>query len=374
MTHHESQRINKSSLKLAIIFLLILIGIARASTDHLSPLKPFGYQVEEEKTTLALGRDPENYRTIYQHLYDNKPHQFKDILICLIKYFVYSKGVVQEVSFEVIFSLLVNMEKTFTNKEKGYEVCTVDDDFLRVVEDKLPDIDIERILVGKDLPQLLVSLLEMISIHPTGIDPLHSIKKCIIFLENLLVIPGLNTSRIQFENAPMNPLILMKRPRSNYLDGLFQQTNYWNRCEDSSHEIVKELKDFRLMTEDGREFIDLNSMSFHYNFPSDLEWQHVPNSNPIEPIHLTSESPSSKNNDYDDEVEGEIEKWNQIEPIRSGVEDEFGDLKNILDNIKTMKLPSFHNKYICRMGCMDSITFLAKLLVTIGDGLQGRIV
>ena len=347
------------------IILVVASGSRPAQTQvaQWSPTENFQSRVNRLETSLESGGDSYTYYAIFKHLLSHKPKQSKDQLVCLLKTFSFTDKWVLEPPFNFYFNLLANWGKEYSNAEEpGYAACQVDDEFRDKFEEKFEGLDIERVLAGEQMPKLLMILLERSKSVVAGTDSYHSLKVLLLFLNNFVKSPGLDSSRIRLEKPnPMMTDILLKQPQS--LHSLYQMTNWWNRCEVDNNFVVRHLKEFKLLAEGGKEYVDLYSMSHHFSFPDTLQWKEVPQAQghdlpeqtlPPETVQL---------------AEQPVSDGNSLEPVSSQIH-QMSNEAAADSNIQSPPLPS---RYSCDSSCFENLSSLAKVLIALGENLEGRV-
>lgn len=139
-------------------------GQSGSQKQDWSPSKDFASRLRDKYTTMASSTDSEIYAAVYKHLLETKPGQVKDIFVCLFKYYTYSSAYSRpkDTQSSTMIRLLANMNSPLVNADDSTRltVCNVDEDFSEAFE-RAFDADIEEVLAGKHLPNIVSRMLEM---------------------------------------------------------------------------------------------------------------------------------------------------------------------------------------------------------------------
>jgi len=314
------------------LFLLLVVCCktrpAQTQVSQWSPIENFQSRVNRLGKSLEYGGDSNTYYAIFKHLQLQKPKQAKDQLVCFLKTFTFTENKVLDPPANYLLDLLVNWGKHYSNAEEpGFTACQVDDEFRDKFEEVFEGIDIERVLAGEQMPKLVMIILE----------------------RSIPVFPGtqpLDASRIRLEKAnPILANLLVNQPQS--LHSLYQMTNYWNRCEADSNPIIQKLRRLKLVAEEGKEYLDLYSMSHHLTFPETVQWKEVEKE-----AGLPQQSLSSQERD----------------PTSVAA---IADEQNPAASNSHIQPPPIENRFVCSASCQENLQSLAKVLIALGDSLEG---
>lgn len=280
----------------AIVVWLVIIGYTQEleTTDDFkkqdwSPSRGFASRLRDKYITLASDSDSDTYASIYKHLIGARPGQVKDIYVCLFKYYTYSSATRRpaDTRTSTFIRLLANMNQPLVNADDSlsYRACQIDDDFGDAFVLAF-DVDIEEVLAGKHLPNVVSRMLEM-GTNTYFYRPFYALLKMLKIMK-AIIDPSIRLPNIEPASGSLfkpRSIKMVEHPWSGFVESNYLKKHY------VSMELAA-LYEMPMVTKDGLYTIKLGKLLDYFEgFRWHTEQGVIPNVDEFSLQEMARESP-----------------------------------------------------------------------------------